>query len=286
MSEPIKTVSVMSHTRPAETADVLRTLLEAARENEVEVHFDREEAEKHEISERPWIKIGNEPNLLADLCIVLGGDGTILNALRRYLGTDCPVFAINFGEVGFLSTAEIASAGKSFERAFSRDFEVLSLPTVEVEGPGGIHAAINEISVQRRAGSRIAHLGYGIGGREVARVRCDGLVAATPAGSTGYNLANDGPVLAWGVEGYVISFIAPHALAARPLVVAPQDVVMIENLSTTFPVEVSVDGHTVDELRPGASIEVSFKPSRALLAQLHGTTFYSRLHDKFGRLAV
>ena len=97
--------------------------------------------------------------------------------------------------------------------------------TVDVEPP----LALNDVSLIRRPHSRVAELAYRLGGKEVGHVRCDGLVAATPAGSTGYNLANQGPILAWGVEGYVVSFIAPHTLTARPLVVAPDDVLSVTN---------------------------------------------------------
>ena len=89
-------------------------------------------------------------------------------------------------------------------------------------------------------------------------MRCDGLVVATPQGSTGYNLANGGPVLAWGVEGYVVSFIAPHSLTARALVVAPGDLLTINNASREEPVEVHVDGRPTCELPPGEDIHVEF----------------------------
>ena len=89
-------------------------------------------------------------------------------------------------------------------------------------------------------------------------MRCDGLVVATPQGSTGYNLANGGPVLAWGVEGYVVSFIAPHSLTARALVVAPGDELTINNASREEPVEVHVDGRPTLELPPGEDIHVEF----------------------------
>ena len=82
-------------------------------------------------------------------------------------------------------------------------------------------------------------------------MRCDGLVAATPAGSTGYNLANQGPILAWGVEGYVVSFIAPHTLTARALVVAPDDVLQVGNAAGREAVDVVLDGEYVGELGSG-----------------------------------
>ena len=155
----------------------------------------------------------------------LGGDGTILRALRRYAGTSVPVFAVNFGEVGFLATIDPEDDGDR-RRSSGRsrgDFEVLTLPALALETPRGPQAAINDISFhrQRRRARRGARLR--VDGEEVGLAcAATGSCVATPGGSTGYNLANGGPVLAWGVEGYVVSFIAPHSLTARALVVAPE----------------------------------------------------------------
>ncbi len=116
-------------------------------------------------------------------------------------------------------------------------------------------------------------------------MRCDGLVAVTPAGSTGYNLANGGPVLAWGVEGFVVSFIAPHTLTARSLVVAPDDVLHVLNRSRRDEVDVTTDGRSVGTLAPGEELEIRFENAQVRLAQVPGATFYHRFADKFGRLA-
>jgi NAD+ kinase len=140
--------------------------------------------------------------------------------------------------------------------------------------------------MHRRPGLRVADLAYRVGDEEVGRVRCDGLVVATPAGSTGYNLANGGPVMAWGVEGYVVSFIAPHSLTARALVVAPSDELTICNRSEDEPVDVTVDGRPVCELPAGATIRARFVDRVSTLAQVPGASFYHRLRQKFGRLAT
>ena len=116
-------------------------------------------------------------------------------------------------------------------------------------------------------------------------MRCDGLVASTPVGATGYNLANGGPVLAWGVEGFVVSFIAPHSLTARALVVAPGDLLTINNASREEPVEVHVDGRPTCELPPGEDLHIEFAQTHGTLAQLPGASFYHRLRERFGRLA-
>ena len=109
---------------------------------------------------------------------------------------------------------------------------------------------------------------------------------ATPAGSTGYNLANGGPVMAWGVEGLAVSFIAPHSLTARALVVAPRDPIAVRNRSREEPVDVSIDGRPVYELPPEAGISARFRDGVGALAQTPDASFYHRLREKFGRLAT
>src|SRR5262249_13210937 len=107
----------------------------------------------------------------------------------------------------------------------------------------------------------------------------------TPAGSTGYNLANAGPILAWGVEGYVVSFIAPHTLAARALVVAPGDTLAVRNAAGREPVEISLDGEHAGQPAPGDALEIRFDEAVSRLAQLPGANFYHRIREKFGQLA-
>ena len=147
-------------------------------------------------------------------------------------------------------------------------------------------SSLNDVTFSRRPHDRVAELTYEIGGREVGHVRCDGLVAATPVGSTGYNLANQGPILAWGVEGYVVSYISPHSLTARALVVAPDDILHVGNAEGREPVDVAIDGELIAALAPGSALEVGFANSVSCLAQLPGTSFYQRIREKFGHLAV
>jgi NAD+ kinase len=220
-----------------------------------------------------------------DLCLALGGDGTILRALRHYADRRVPVFGINYGTVGFLASAEPEDLESGLERAFAGDFEVVTLPGLELSGGDRAEIAVNDVSFTRKPHHRVAELSYSVGGQEVGRVRCDGLVAATPAGSTGYNLANNGPILAWGVEGYVVSFIAPHTLTARALVVAPGDGLHVANVDDRNPVEIGVDGISAGLLGPGEEVRIGFRDGMTQLAQLEGETFYRRIREKFGRLA-
>jgi NAD+ kinase len=255
----------------------------AAREAGVQLVGTPDEREKHgEVAtDMERVADGERP----DVCLVLGGDGSILYALRRFAHTRVPVFAINFGSVGFLAAVERDQLEDGLRRAFTGDYAVMDLPALRADLPVERPIAVNDVSINRRPHGRVAELSYAIGGEEVGKVRCDGLVAATPAGSTGYNLANNGPILAWGVEGYVVSFIAPHTLTARALVVAPGDVLHVTNVGEIDEVDVGVDGVEAGPLRPGQEVRVGFRDGMTLLAQLEGENFYRRLREKFGRLA-
>jgi NAD+ kinase len=280
----VKRAMVLTHRRTGQTASALQELVTSARQAGVTLVFGDEEVAKHGVEPAEGLQLGGAPGDV-ELCIVLGGDGTILTALRQFAGTGVPVFAVNFGEVGFLATIDPDGLGGEFDRAFAGEFETLALPTISAGRPDGTWAALNDISVHRKAGLRVADLAYALAGEEIGRVRCDGLVVSTPQGSTGYNLANGGPVLAWGVEGFVVSFIAPHSLTARALVVAPDDEMTINNASREEPVEVFVDGRPVCELAAGEDLHVEFGRHHAVLAQLPGASFYHRLRERFGRLA-
>jgi NAD+ kinase len=282
----MRRVAVLTHRRTHQTAGAMRELAGAARKAGALLVVAEDEAAKHGLAGARGVEVvGTALGHDVDLCVVLGGDGTILTALRHFTGTGVPVFAVNYGEVGFLATIDPDGLGDDFARAFAGEFDTLELPTISVGRPDGTWSAINDISVHRKAGLRVADLAYALAGEEIGRVRCDGLVVATPQGSTGYNLANGGPVLAWGVEGFVVSFIAPHSLTARALVVAPGDALTINNASREEPVEVYVDGRPTTEIPAGEDVHIEFGLTHATLAQLPGASFYHRLRERFGRLA-
>jgi NAD+ kinase len=280
----MREITVFTHRRPEDTSAALRRLATAAAEAGVTLRLDEEETRKHGLTTGPGIEIDAPVKDGVELCVVLGGDGTILGALQRYAGTEVPVFAVNFGEIGFLATVEPEDIEDGIRRALDGDFELLRLPAIVLDAPGGAQTAVNDVAIHRKVGERVAQIAYALNGEEVGSVRCDGLVVATPAGSTGYNLANGGPVMAWGVEGFVVSFIAPHSLTARALVVAPQDRLTIHNRSRE-PLDVAVDGRPVCEIPAGEAIDARFLDAVGTIAQLPGSSFYRRLREKFGRLA-
>ena len=278
MSRPPRSLTVFTHARQEHTRDALRRVIELAREAGVEVNVPQAEVDKHGIEPADGVHLGADPAGDTDLAVVLGGDGTILSTLRLYAGRRVPV-------IGFLAAVEPSELQEGMRMALAGELDVLELPGLIASTADGDELAMNDISFHRLHTGRVAELAYSVEGEQLGEVRCDGLVVATPAGSTGYNLANGGPVLAWGVEGYVVSFIAPHTLTARALVVAPGDVLSVTNRSREEDVEMTTDGRRVCVLPREQTISVRFQVGSALLAQVPGASFYHRIREKFGRLA-
>jgi len=281
----VKTATLITHSHPPAATEAVSVVVRVAREAGWRVVATADELAKHN-SAAEGIEVVASDKPRPDLCLVLGGDGSILHALRRFAHTGVPVFGINFGTVGFLAAVERDDAEAGIRRALSGEIETVGLPGLEVTLDGEAGIGLNDVTLTRRPHDRVAELSYRIAGEEVGHVRCDGLVAATPVGSTGYNLANQGPILAWGVKGYVVSYISPHSLTARALVVAPGDVLHVGNATGREPVEVAVDGTYLADLAAGAALEVRFLEAVGRLAQLPGTSFYQRIREKFGHLAV
>ncbi|HEX4732846.1 MAG TPA: NAD(+)/NADH kinase [Thermoleophilaceae bacterium] len=276
-------IALLTHQRVGETRDAVGKLVKALADAGGEVVVSREENEKLGVD--GCTVVDNPATEDVDAAVVMGGDGTMLAALREFAGTGAPVFTFNFGAVGFLATIEPDRVDDGIRRLIEGDFETLELPTLAIEPSAGRRIAVNDVAFLRRSGSRVAQLAYSVRGEKLASARCDGLVVSTPVGSTGYNLANGGPVVAWGVEGYIVSYIAPHTLTARTLVAATTDILVVSNLAEEEPVDVETDGKRVCTLEPGQNLEVTFNDHPALLAKVSGTGFYDQLTQKFGRLA-
>jgi NAD+ kinase len=281
----VKTAVLVTHTFPDQATEAVAEAARVAREYSVELVASPDEHRKHGEAVTDLGEVEEMPKR-PEVCLVLGGDGSILYALRHYAGTGVPVFGVNFGTVGFLAAVDREQAAEGMRRAFAGEIETLDLPGLEIEIDGLSRVAVNDVGFLRRPHERVAELSYKIAGEEVGHVRCDGLVAATPVGSTGYNLANQGPILAWGVKGYVVSYVAPHSLTARALVVAPGDVLHVGNAGGREPVDVAIDGEQAGTLESGAALEIRFADDIGRLAQLPGTSFYQRIREKFGHLAV
>jgi NAD+ kinase len=216
-----------------------------------------------------------------DLLVVLGGDGTMLRALRATLGSATPVFGINFGRVGFLTTVDGDELDSALARALAGDFRVVDLSPLEAGFDGKTHAAVNDVVVTSSRPGRMVDLGWKVAGEDLGDQPCDGMICCTPSGSTAYNLSNGGPVLMWGLEAMGMTFVAPHSLRARAVVVPRGLDLQIANRSKELPVTVLVDGHAVGELQRDREITVVVGAESSRLAVLPEVTFFTRYHEVF-----
>jgi NAD+ kinase len=233
------------------------------------------------VAHEAGVELGEADSASADVVVVLGGDGTMLRALRGRLDRPAPVFGVNFGRVGFLTSLPAEELETGLRRVFAGDFRVVELATLVACIVGERHAAVNDIVVTSSVPGRMVELGWQIGGEDLGRMPCDGMICATPTGSTAYNLSNGGPVMVWGLDAMAISFVAPHSLDARPLVVPRSLELRIANRTLDIDASVLVDGHPVGMLGSGDSAEIGLGGERSLLAVLPEVTFFRRYHEIF-----
>jgi NAD+ kinase len=275
---PVARAALVTHGRPGQVGDGVERLVAAARRAGVELIVTPDEAREHALE-------AHGAPADAELVVVLGGDGTMLRALRQYLGTGIPVLGVNFGRVGFLSSMAPAELEDGLARAFAGELETVELPTLEVEvtegRAGAVHVAVNDVVVTSGELGRMVELEWAVGGEDLGRVPCDGIICSTPTGSTAYNLSNGGPVLMWGIDAMATTFVAPHSLHARPLVVPRGKEVVIWNRTPDVPVVELVDGHRVGESGPGERITIRLGEARSLLATLPDATFVRRYRESF-----
>jgi NAD+ kinase len=273
-AKTITKAAVVTHGTPGQIGAGVARLQAVAAEHGVELLFPPDEAEKHGLEPAP-------NTTAADIAVVLGGDGTVLRALTRFLGTRVPVVGVNFGRVGFLSSMGRRDLEAGLSRVFSGEYDVIELPTLEVDHPDGTGRAVNDVVVASGALGRMIELELAVGGEELGRQPCDGIICSTPSGSTAYNLSNGGPVLMWGLEAMALTFVAAHSLHARPLVIPPGADVIVWNRTHDVEAGVLVDGHRVATLGKAERAVVRLGAERSLLATLPEATFVRRYRQSF-----
>jgi NAD+ kinase len=273
-ADPVRTAAVVTHGHPEAIGEALERLERVAARSGVELIYPEDEAAKHD--RPPDGDFG-----AAELVVVLGGDGTMLRALKRSLGSGPPVIGVNFGAVGFLTSMSADDLETGLERAFGGEYEVVELPTIQAQAGNDEHIAVNDVVVASSIVGRMIELGWAIGGEDLGTLSSDGVICSTPSGSTGYNLSNGGPVLVWGLDAQTVTFIAAHSLHARPLVVPRGRDVEIENRTRDVPAQVLVDGRPVTQLAGGERVVARLGEERTRLAHLPEATFFRRYRDTF-----
>ena len=222
----------------------------------------------------------------AELVIVLGGDGTLLRAAELARPSGTPLLGINLGHVGFLAEIEPDDIGATVRHVEAKTYTVEERLTVDVtvRRDGAVVAtdwALNEASVEKAARERMIEVVAAVDGRPLSRYGCDGLVLATPTGSTAYAFSAGGPVVAPDVEALLLVPISAHALFARPLVVGPHSVIEVDLLPGAGGGVLFCDGRRITELGQGVRVEVRRGAQPVRLARIHPAPFTERLVAKF-----
>jgi NAD+ kinase len=266
---------MLTHGRPETIGPALARVQEVAEAAGVKLVFPQDEVSKHDIDE-PSHDLAD-----AEIVIVLGGDGTMLRALQRLLATGIPAIGVNFGRVGFLTAIEEADLETSLPRIFRGEHVVVELPTLDVELNGERRAAVNDVVAASADVGRMVELSWAVGGEPLGRQACDGIICSTPSGSTAYNLSNGGPVLVWGLDALAVTFIAPHSLHARSMVVPRGLDIVVTNETQDVAAAVLFDGQKLGQIPPAGHVLVRLGEQRSLLATLPEVTFFRRYRNTF-----
>ncbi|HSV37875.1 MAG TPA: NAD kinase [Nocardioidaceae bacterium] len=282
-------IFVLAHTGRPEVREAALAVCQSLRDHGMIIRLLKDEADQLGLdsSDCELAEPAAEATAGCELMVVVGGDGTILRAAELARDDGTPLLGINLGHVGFLAEAEQDDLELVIEAIVDRTYSTEDRLTIEVALYRGKRLvaetwALNEASVEKAARERMLEVVVEVDGRPLSRWGADGVVCATPTGSTAYNFSAGGPIVWPGVEALLIVPISAHALFARPMVVAPTSVIAVEVIADTDVAGVLwCDGRRTFDLPPGARIEVRRGRAPVRLARVHAEPFTDRLVKKF-----
>lgn len=279
-----RTVLVFAHIGRPEAIAAARTMVKRLQKAGITVRTPKIEAEQLAMPDVQVVAAEPEAALGCELAVVLGGDGTVLRAAELTREGGVPLLGVNLGHVGFLAEAERGQLSAVADRIVERDWSVEERMTVDVHAAVGdtdiaTTWALNEAAIEKR--DRMLEVVAAVDGRPLSRWGCDGVVCATPTGSTAHAFSAGGPVVWPEVEALLLIPLNAHALFARPLVVAPTSVLVVEIEPNTSPGVLWVDGRRTWQLPAGARVEVRRGVVPVRFARLTIAPFTDRLVHKF-----
>jgi len=282
-----RAVLLLAHTGRPKVAEAARSVAQRLSDAGVQVRMLEPEAREVGLSDVTRFASGSDAVAGAELVLVLGGDGTILRAAELARDAAVPLLGVNLGRVGFLAEAESSDLEATVEHVLARDYAVEERLTLDVTASFdgqllGTGWALNEASVEKGARERMLEVVVEVDGRPLSRWGCDGVVAATPTGSTAYAFSAGGPVVWPTVEALLVVPISAHALFARAMVVGTSSVIAMEVLPSGADAVLACDGRRTIDLPHGARVEVRRGSTPVPLARTpHPRTFTDTLVEKF-----
>jgi len=216
----------------------------------------------------------------SQVLVTIGGDGTLLRAAQIAAPHGIPLLGINTGRLGFLTEMDGRDAAlQRLPEILRAGFQIDERCAVQAEVHGRTHFALNDVVVTRTA-PHMTPFGLYIDGKEAAHVPADGIVVATPTGSTAYSLSAGGPIVAPSVDAFIVTALLPHTLFSRPLVVPARSTIVIVCDAETSGVALEADGQVVDRLHPGERVTVSRYPIPVRFARREPLDFFALLEGK------
>jgi NAD+ kinase len=281
-----RSVLLLAHTGRAATTEAAQLVVSRLHAAGVEVRVLSAEADEMALTGVQPCSGERGSAAGAELVLVLGGDGTILRAAELARDAGVPLLGVNLGRVGFLAEAEPQDLETTIEQVLDKAYTVEQRMTLDVDvvidgETVDTGWALNECSVEKAARERMLEVVVEVDGRPLSRWGCDGVVAATPTGSTAYAFSAGGPVVWPTVEALLLVPISAHALFARPLVTAPSSTLAMEVLESGAEAVVACDGRRTRSLPHGARVEVRRGANPVLLARTRERPFTDTLVDKF-----
>ncbi|MEP7345576.1 MAG: NAD(+)/NADH kinase [Gemmatimonadaceae bacterium] len=243
------------------------------------------------VYEAELCSLGNGGALLQDASsidalITLGGDGTLLRGARWLRGAEVPVLGVNLGRLGFLTACGREDLEVSLERFVRGDFTQDVRMALEATAGGETNSqtwyALNDVVIHKAGKARVMRMRVEVDGEEIAALVADGLVIATPTGSTAYSLSAGGPIVAPNHDSLVLTPISPHTLAIRPILLSPRSVVVVRVEDEDRDCLVTVDGQVGGTLDATGEARVSRAGKAVILARFPESTFFSRMRRKLG----
>ena len=216
----------------------------------------------------------------SDLLVSLGGDGTMLRAMRLADGHPAPVLGVNLGKLGFLAEVDVPQRPAALSAIDRKDFTVEPRLAIDAVIGSAAVTAFNDVAVVRVPGQGSAVVAVRVGGQSFVSYAADAVIAATPAGSTAYSFSAGGPIISPSVEALLITPASPHSAYNRGVVLSVTDSVTLQLLPTSGRVAVEVDGRVSCYADAGQGIDLRARPDGARVVRLGQTTFYQRARRK------
>ena len=275
-------VGVAAHTGKPDSRERLLELLALLDDGKVKILLEQEAAALVKApAGQPLKEIGK----MADLVIVLGGDGTILRAARELEGCETPIFGVNLGNLGFLTSVRAGTLRETVQDVLRGKYQLserhmLQAVLLRDGKPLESHSALNDAVISRGAISRIVRLHLSIDGEMLTEYVCDGMIFATATGSTAYSLSAGGPILVPTARGLIITPICPHALSNRSVIVGENSVIRCRVASSAGELLLTVDGQVQLRMQVGDEVEVRHSSRTAQLVTLKGHSYFEVLREK------